>query len=71
MTKEATETIRDYNDYSIHEFLVRLSMETWDEVFAGNNTNIVFNKFLDTYLKIFNTCFKKKTFTPHIHITLG
>jgi len=46
--KLATFYIRDYNDYSIHEFLVRLSMESWDEVFAGNNTNIIFNKFLDT-----------------------
>jgi hypothetical protein len=43
-------------------------MESWDEIFSGSNTNIMFNKFLDTYLKIFNTCFKKKNLhSTHIY----
>jgi hypothetical protein len=53
--------IRDFNEHSINYFLIQLSMENWEDVFAGNNINIIFNKFLDTYLKIFNACFKKKT----------
>jgi hypothetical protein len=35
-------------------------MEYWEDVFKRNNINTTFHKFLDTYLKIFNTCFKKK-----------
>jgi hypothetical protein len=56
--------IRNFNDHSIHDFLLQLSMENWEDVFTGNNLNIIFNKFLDTYLKIFNTCFTKKTLHP-------
>jgi hypothetical protein len=40
--------IRDFNGHSIHNFLMYLSMENWEDVFAGNNINIIFNKFLDT-----------------------
>jgi hypothetical protein len=59
--------IRNYNDYSIQGFLLRLSMESWEDVFTENNLNSIFNKFLDTYLKIFNTCFTKKK----LHSTHG
>jgi exonuclease III len=61
-------TIRDYNNYAIHDFLVNLSMENWENVFPNKNINTIFNKVLDTYLKIFNTCFKQKKFhSVHIH----
>jgi hypothetical protein len=56
--------IRDFNDHSIHDFLMYLSMENWEDVFAGSNINIIFNKFLDTYRKIFNMCFKKTKHHP-------
>ena len=52
--KHTSSSIRNYNDYSIQEFLLRLSMESWEDVFTENNLNNTFNKFLDTYLKIFN-----------------
>jgi len=65
-TQELTTSyIRRFNDHSVHDFLLWLSMENWEDVFAGNNSNIIFNKFLDTYLKIFNTCFTKKKTTLH------
>ena len=57
--------IRNFNDYSINDFLLQLSMENWEDVFEGNNLNVIFNKFLDTYLKIFNTCFTKKNNPSH------
>jgi hypothetical protein len=53
--------IRDFNEHSIQDFLMHLSMENWEDFFTGNNTNTTFNKFLDTYLKILNMCLKKKT----------
>jgi hypothetical protein len=64
-TQELTTSyIRNFNSHTIQEFLLRLSMESWEDVFAGNNINTIFNKFLDTYLKIFNTCSQKKKKTP-------
>ena len=35
----------------------QLSYELWDKVFNENDVNICFSNFLDTYLKLFNTCF--------------
>ena len=65
-TQELTTSyIRHFNDHSVHDFLLRISMENWEDVFAGNDSNIIFNKFLDTYLKIFNTCFTKKKTPLH------
>jgi hypothetical protein len=37
------------NQYSIADFLHKLSCETWDSVFEGND-NIVFNSFLNIFL---------------------
>jgi hypothetical protein len=59
---------RNFNDHSINDFLLQLSMENGEDVFTGNNLNIIFNKFLDTYLKILNTCFTKRKLHPmHKH----
>ena len=50
--------LRDVVDQtSITDFNKRLSYELWDNVFNENDVNICFNNFLDTYLKLFNTCF--------------
>ena len=55
--------IREINDYSILRFKELLSYETWDTIFSNDNTNEIFNSFLDIYLKIFQTSFplNKKT----------
>jgi len=48
---------------SIFKFTDLLSYENWEDVFVDNNVKILFNNFLNTYLKIFNACFptrKKK-----------
>jgi len=34
-------------------------MESWEDIFEGSDTNVIFNNFLDIYLKIFNACFTK------------
>jgi len=48
---------RKTNSNSICKFKDRLSYENWDEVFQEGNVNVLFNNFLNTYLRIFNTCF--------------
>jgi hypothetical protein len=42
---------------------LQLSNENWEEIFDETNTNnvdLLFNKFLDIYLKIFQACFQKR-----------
>jgi len=53
-------TRRDINDQSIMEFQILLSYENWEEIFMEDDANISFNKFLNTYLRIFRSCFIKK-----------
>ena len=50
---------REVNEFSLNEFQINLSHETWKNVFNNNNnnnkdTNTTFNNFLDTFLKTFN-----------------
>ena len=51
---------RDINDQSILEFKLLLSHENWEEIFTEDDVNISFNKFLNTYIRICNSCFIKK-----------
>jgi len=53
-------TKRDTNDQSMLEFQLLLSHENWEEIFMADDANISFNKFLNTYLRIFHSCFIKK-----------
>ena len=48
---------RKFDQTSITDFNNRLSYELWINVFNENDVNICFNNFLNTYLKLFNTCF--------------
>ena len=49
------------NNYSIEEFKARLSYEFWDSTYLFYNGNIdvdiLFNSFLNNYLRIFYTSF--------------
>jgi hypothetical protein len=59
-------TIRNINKYSIEEFKLRLSYESWKSIFDKNeNTDVdsLFNSFLNCYLKIFYTSFPTKKIT--------
>jgi hypothetical protein len=48
------------NNHSISQFLYMLSYENWEDVFHEANVNVIFNKFLNTYLRIFYACFPVK-----------
>jgi hypothetical protein len=58
-----TKQHRNYNKYSIDEFLINLSYESWESVCNSNDANISFNNFLNTYLRIFNSSFISKPIT--------
>ena len=45
--------VRRINEHTINDFLLKLSYETWDTVFSSNDVNVMFNSFMDSYLKIF------------------
>jgi hypothetical protein len=55
---------RDINDQSIKEFNLLLSYEIWEDVFMEDDASTSFNKFLNTYLRIFQACFTKKYTNP-------
>jgi len=51
--------VRNINSFTIYEFQSILSMESWEDIFEGSDTNVIFNNFLNLYLKIFYACFTK------------
>jgi len=56
---------RRIDNNSIPTFIDLLSHENWEEVFLDENVNIIFNNFLNIYLRNFNACFpvfKRKEF---------
>jgi hypothetical protein len=64
-------TTRNINNYSINEFKISLSYETWDCVFGLNNNSDVytlFNSFLNNYLRTFHYHFsQRKLIKRHNH----
>jgi hypothetical protein len=46
--------------FSIIDFNTKLSYESWEEIFAENNINTIFNDFLNMYLRIFYSSFAFK-----------
>jgi len=69
------EVIRTFDKNSLNDFLNKLSYEMWDTTVSSEDINIMFNAFLDTYLKIVYSSFPKKVIqlTPKRNdwITLG
>jgi hypothetical protein len=55
-----TKIIRNFDKYSIGDFKIKLSLETWDDIFSESDVNEMFNNFHNTYLSIFYSCFTKK-----------
>jgi hypothetical protein len=58
-------TRRNFNNYTISEFINKLSNESWDMVFNNNNNNKdindMFNSFFNNYITIFNSSFPLQT----------
>jgi hypothetical protein len=48
---------RDISNYSVGQFTSLLSYENWEDVFSETAMNMAFNNFLNTFLRIFYTCF--------------
>jgi len=46
--------------FSIVDFNAKLSYGSWDDIFAENNVNTIFNNFLNMYLRIFYSSFPLK-----------
>jgi hypothetical protein len=55
-----TQIIRNFNEHSITNFKIKLSFESWDDIFGGNDVNMIFNNFLNAYLRIFYSSFTKR-----------
>jgi len=53
-------TIRKINKFTISDFIGKLSSESWDSIFNSEDVNAMFNSFLNTYLRIFNSSFPLK-----------
>ena len=70
-------TVRNFNNYTISDFINKLSNESWDMVFNSESVNDMFNSFLNEYLRIFNSSFPlytvmiRKNFTNNKWITKG
>lgn len=73
--KQTHTLIRKINNNTINEFLHNLSYVNWENVFIEGNVNVIFNNFLDTYLKIFYASFPiiklKQAYKPKPWITKG
>ena len=52
--------IRRFNEHWILDFRIKLSLETWDNVFENNDMNSMYNFFLNTYLRVFYSSFPLK-----------
>ena len=59
-TTDKTKLIRKTDTHTISDFIYILSNETWDSVFDATDVNLMFNSFLNTYLRIFYSCFPLK-----------
>ena len=55
-------TYREINEYTLNEFQIKLSHEAWGNIFSYSetDTNIIYNNFLDTFIKTFNASFPVK-----------
>jgi len=49
--------IRNISRHGIFDFKFKLSLETWDNIFENNDANSIYNSFLNTYLRVFCSCF--------------
>jgi len=41
------------------EFQSKLFTESWEDIFEGSDTNVIFNNFFTIHLKIVYPCFTK------------
>jgi hypothetical protein len=67
--------VRRIDNHAISDFIYYLSNETWENVFNATDVDLMFNSFLNTYLRMFYSCFpliqKKTKLNNNNWITLG
>jgi len=54
---ERLQFIRKIDQHTIPDFIYKLSNESWDCVFDSEDVGLMFNSFLNTYLRIFYSSF--------------
>jgi hypothetical protein len=52
--------VKNINKYTISDFIDKLSCKSWDSIFNSEDLNVMFNSFLNIYLKIFYSSFPLK-----------
>jgi hypothetical protein len=57
MSQKQIHAQRVIDEFSLLDFQINLSYELWDEIFTYNDVDIIFNNFLNTYLRIVNSWF--------------
>jgi hypothetical protein len=63
---------RIISESSTLDFQINLSYELWRDIFIDNDVDTIFNNFLNTYLRILNSCFWiSKTRSTYINTTVG
>jgi len=53
----AINVVRKVNDYTVTDFLDKLSKESWEGTFNNENIDLILNSFLNTYLRIYYSSF--------------
>ena len=53
------------NECTLSEFQFKLSYESWDSVFNGEDVDTIFNEFINTYLRVFHHSFPCKRFSSN------
>jgi hypothetical protein len=48
---------RVINEFWLMVFQINLSYELWDDIFTDNDVDIIYNNFLNTYLRIVNSTY--------------
>jgi hypothetical protein len=58
VVKNQIHTHRIINESSTLDFQINLSYELWDDIFIDSDVDTIFYNFLNTFLRIFNSCFR-------------
>jgi hypothetical protein len=54
-------------EHTIQEFKMNLSYESWTDIFnISDDVNLMFNSFINTYIRIFNQSFPYKKYTSKL-----
>ena len=55
--KQLFSIIRKIDDNTIKNFVYLLSYKNWENVFMEENVNVIYNNFINTYIRIFYASF--------------